>query len=108
MRAAIGSMIIYIIALLLAIPGTPAQFRLFASSILVPIIILNLIFIVYGRRRKLWSYVGALVVAAVGMAVQFAISFQPPGPPVGVTVLYTVLPAIVALKSYESVIELRK
>ncbi len=108
MRTTIGLLIVSVIAEVIAIFGTPAEFRVFAAAILVPAIILNVLFIVYGRRRMVWSYVGAMVVGIVLILIQVGISLQGGGPPAGITALFIVLPALVSLKSYESILELRK
>ncbi len=110
MRTTIGLLIVSVIAEAIAIFGTPPEFRVFAAAVLVPAIILNVLFIVYGRRRMVWSYWGAMVVGIVLMLIQVGISVNPvgSGPPAGITALFIVLPALVSLKSYESILELRK
>ncbi len=101
-------LIVSVIAEVIAIFGTPAEFRVFAVAVLVPAIILNILFIVYGRRRKIWSYWGAMVVGIVLLLIQVQISVGGTGPPAGIEALFIVLPALVSLKSYESILELRK
>ncbi len=111
MRTTIGLLIVSVIAEVIAIFGTPAEFRVFAVAVLVPAIILNILFIVYGRRRKVWSYWGAMVVGIVLLLIQVGIGTAGgpgSGPPTGIEALFIVLPALVSLKSYESILELRK
>jgi len=80
-----------------------------AAVVLTPAIILNVLFIIYGIRGNLWSYAGAMAVGIALVLIQVAISFEPDGgPPTGIEALYIVPPELVSLKSYESILELRK
>ena len=63
------------------------------------------------RKRKVWSYAGASIIGAIGVILRVIVSTQPGlevggGLPVGVTVLYIVLGALVSLKNYEAMLEL--
>ncbi len=108
MRTTIGLLVIYPIALVIGLLGTPKDAQLFAAAIIVPAIILDILFVVYCRRRKLWSYVGATVLGIAFLLIQVGIGSQEgTGPPAGIEAFYVVFPALLALKSYESVLELR-
>lgn len=116
MRTAIGLQEIFLVAIILAfittlITGT-AEMRLISVALITPLIILSVAFIYNCRKRKVWGYAGASILGAVGVVLRVIVSTQPDfevggGLPVGVTVLYIVLGTLVALKSYESMLELR-
>ena len=116
MRASIGLLEVFLAAIVLAlgitIASVPLGVQVLATVLVSPIIVLTAVFIYYCRRRKTWSFAGASVLGAIGVLLRVAISTQPNlevggGLPVGVTVLYIVLGAMVSLKNYESVLELR-
>ena len=116
MKTAAALLVVFTIAIILAfavtiITGTP-EIRLITLTFVTPLTILNLVFIYYCKRRRLWSYVGAAIIAAIGIILRVAISTMPSlevggGLPSGVTALYIVIAALVVLKCYESIIELR-
>jgi len=117
MRTAVSLLEIFAVAIILAFSVTVAtgttEMRLLSVAVITPITILNLVFIYYCRRRMAWSYAGASILGALGIALRVVVSTQPSlevggGLPVGVTVLYIVLGALVSLKSYESLLELRR
>ena len=116
MRATIGLLIVSVIAVVIGLIGTPAEgqtywgpFPIIIGPFLAAlIVILNALFIVYCRRRKLWSYVGAMVLGIFLLLAQVGIGASQTSPPAGIEAFYVVLPALVALKSYESILELRK
>ncbi len=88
------------------------EVQLLAITLISPLIILNIIFIYYCRKRKVWSYAGASILGALGVILRVIVSTQPNlevggGLPVGITVLYIVLGALVALKNYEAMLELK-
>lgn len=116
MKSAIALLVIFAVAIVIAFSITiatgSAEMRLLAVGVVVPITALDLVFIYYCRKRKLWAYAGGSVLGLVGMALRVAVSTQQGlevggGLPVGVTVIYIVLGALVALKNYESVLDLR-
>ncbi len=87
--------------------------RFLSVVFITPITILSIVFIYYCRRKKVWSYAGASILGALGVILRVAVSTQPSlevggGLPVGVTALYIVLGALVSLKNYEAMLELRK
>ena len=120
MRATIGLLIVSVIAVVIGRFVSPDEpgvaksefgpFPIIVGPFLAAlIVILNALFIVYCRRRKLWSYVGAMVLGIFLLLAQVGIgASQSSGPPAGIEAFYVVLPALVALKSYESILELRK
>jgi hypothetical protein len=117
MRAAIGLLEVFLAAIIAAlgitIASVPLGVQVLATFLISPVIILTAVFIHYCRKRKTWSFVGASVLGAIGVLLRVAISTQPNlevggGLPVGVTVLYIVLGAMVSLKNYESFLELRE
>ncbi|MGB7969135.1 MAG: hypothetical protein WCF28_06115 [Methanobacterium sp.] len=101
-----------IIALIVTIMNSVFAVQILAITLVSPIIILTIVFIYYCRRRNVWSYVGASILGVIGVILRVIISTQPNlevggGLPIGITVLYMVVGALVALKSYESFLELR-
>ena len=71
------------------------EVQLLAITLISPLIILNIIFIYYCRKRKVWSYAGASILGALGVILRVIVSTQPNlevggGLPVGITVLYIV------------------
>jgi hypothetical protein len=116
MKSAVALLAVFAVTIVLAFSITiatgTAEMRMLAVGAIVPITALDLVFIYYCRKRRLWAYAGGLVLGVVGMALRVVVSTQPSlevggGLPVGVTVLYIVLGALVALKSYESMLDFR-
>jgi len=116
MRTAIALQEIFVVAVVLAFVATvstgTAEMQVLAVGFIVPITALSLTFIFFCRKRKVWSYAGASILGAVGVALRVAVSTQPSlevggGLPIGVTVLYIVLGSLFALKRFESMLELR-
>jgi hypothetical protein len=116
MKAAVGLLEVFVVAIILAllvtISNVSSGVQLLATIVVSPIIILSIIFIYYCRKRKIWSYAGASILGAIGIILRVIVSTKPNlevggGLPVGVTVLYIVIGALVSLKNYESVLELR-
>ncbi len=101
-----------ILALIVTVMNSVFEVQILAITLISPIIILTIIFIYYCGKRKAWSYAGASILGMVGVVLRVTINTQPNlevggGLPIGITVLYIVLGALVALKSYESFLELR-
>ena len=116
MRVAVDLLWLFLIAIMLAFGITfatgSAEMRAVSAALVLPIIALNVTFIRYCKRRRAWSFAGATVLGVFGVILRVAVSTQPSlevggGLPIGVTVLYIVLGSLVALKAYESFIELR-
>jgi hypothetical protein len=116
MRTAIRLTEIFVIAIVVALfitmASVSALVQLLAAASVMPIVILALVFIYYCRERRRWSYAGASILGAIGMCFRVVVSTQPSlevggGLPVGVTVLYIVLGALVSLKNYEAFLELK-
>ncbi len=117
MRTAVGLLELFLVAIILAFLATfvsgTTEMRFLSIAFITPITILSIVFIYYCRRKKVWSYAGASILGALGVILRVAVSTQPSlevggGLPVGVTVLYIVLGALVSLKNYEAMLELRK
>lgn len=115
-ETAVGVTVVFgmavIIALVVTVVSAPAGVQILAVTSVVPMIVLGLVFIFYGRRKRLWAFAGASVLGAVGVCFRVAVSTRPSlevggGLPVGVSMLYIVLGAVVSLKNYEAVLELR-
>ena len=105
-------LIAIIIALIVTIVNSVFEVQLLAITLVSPLIILNIVFVYYCRKRKVWSYVGASILGTIGVILRVVISTQPNlevggGLPIGITVLYIVLGAMVALKNYEAMLELK-
>ena len=101
-----------ILAFLATFATGTSEMRLLSVAFITPIVILSVIFIYFCRRRKVWSYAGASILGALGVILRVAVSTQPNlevggGLPVGVTALYIVLGALVSMKNYESMLELK-
>lgn len=101
-----------ILALIVTVMNSVFEVQLLAVTLISPIIILTVVFIYYCRKQKVWSYAGASILGIIGVILRVTISTQPNlevggGLPIGITVLYIVLGALVALKNYESFLELR-
>ena len=101
-----------IIALIITVINSVFDVQILAITLISPIIILNIVFIYYCRQQKAWSYAGASILGVIGVILRVTISTQPNlevggGLPAGITVLYIVLGAMVALKNYEAMLELR-
>ncbi len=116
MKTSIGLLELFLVAIILAlivtIMNSVFEVQLLAITLISPIIILNIVFIYYCRKRKVWSYAGASILGAIGVILRVIISTQPNlevggGLPVGITVLYIVLGALVSLKNYEAMLELK-
>jgi hypothetical protein len=117
MKTAIGLLEIFVIAIILAFLATVTAgtmlMQILSIGFIAPITIIALVFIYYCRKKKIWSYAGASLLGAIGVMLRVIVSTQPNlevggGLPVGVTVLYIVLGALVSLKCYESMLELKK
>jgi len=117
MRTTITLLEVFVIAVVLAFVVTVAsgtlEMQVLAAGLIIPIILLSVVFIKYCRLRKVWSFAGASILGVLGVALRVVVSTQPNlnvggGLPVGVTVVYIVLGSLLALKGYESVLELRK
>ena len=116
MRTAIGLTEVFVVAIVIAlfitVANVTASVQVLAVVSVTPIIVLSLIFIYYCRKRRLWGYVGASILGALGICLRVIVSTQPSlevggGLPVGITVLYIVLGALVSLKNYEAALELK-
>ena len=117
MRASIGLLEVFIVAIVLALAITIVNVspgvQLLAIASVTPIVVLSLIFLYYCRKRRIWSFAGASILGAIGVALRVVVSTQPNlevggGLPLEVTVFYIILGALVALANYVSFLELRK
>jgi len=116
MRTSIVLLEVFLVAIILALIVTVInsvfEVQLLAITLISPLIILNIVFIYFCRKRKVWSYAGASILGAIGVILRVIVSTQPNleiggGLPIGITVLYIVLGALVSLKNYEAMLELR-
>jgi len=116
MRTSIVLLEVFLVAIILALIVTVLnsvfEVQLLAITLISPIIILNIVFIYFCRKRKVWSYAGASILGAIGVILRVIVSTQPNlevggGLPIGITVLYIVLGALVAMKNYEAMLELK-
>ena len=116
MRTSIVLLEVFLVAIILALIVTLInsvfEVQLLAIILVSPLIILNIVFIYYCGKRKVWSYAGASILGAIGVILRVIISTQPNlevggGLPIGITVLYIVLGALVSLKNYEAMLELK-
>lgn len=116
MRMATLLLEVFVVAVVLAFLVTVAtgtfEMRALAAGLIIPIVVLSLAFVHYSRMGRWWSYAGASVLGAFGVALRLIVSTQPSlevggGLPLGVDLLYIVLGCLVALLNFESVLELR-
>jgi len=116
-RAATALLEVFVVAVVLAFLVTVStrtlEMQVLATGLVTPIIIISLVFIRYCRRGKVWSFAGAAVLGAIGVALRLVVSTQPNlevggGLPLGVTAVYVALGTLVALLNLESVLELRR
>lgn len=89
----------------------PAGVRPLAAALVVPVMVLALVFLYFCGKGRFWSYVGAAVLGLFGITLRLVISTQPNleppgGVPTGITAVYIVLGALLAVKAYESTFEL--
>jgi len=117
MKAAISLLEVFVLAIVVAlvitVNSTSTEVQLLATVLVSPIIGLSLVFVYFCRKRKIWSFAGASILGAIGVILRIAISVNPSlevggGLPVGVTVFYIVLGSLVSLKSYESVLDMKR
>lgn len=116
LRTAIGLTEVFVVAIIIALLVTVQSFSAPVQAVavisVIPIIVLSLLFIYYCRKRRLWSFAGASILGAIGICFRVVVSTQPNlevggGLPIGVTVVYIVLGALVSLKNYEAFLELK-
>ena len=53
------------------------EVQILAITLVSPLIILNIVFIYYCRKRKVWSYAGSSILGALGVILRVIISTQP-------------------------------
>jgi hypothetical protein len=116
MRFALAMQVAFLVAVVAALgvtlASTPTDVRFLALAVVVPIIVLTVLCISMGLRRRVWGFVGAGVLGAVGVGLRLAISTQPGlevggGLPLWVTVLYVILGSMVSITSLTSALQLR-
>lgn len=100
MRTSIVLLEVFLVAIILALIVTVInsvfEVQILAITLISPLIILNIVFIYFCRKRKVWSYAGASILGAIGVILRVIVSTQPNleiggGLPIGITVLYIVL-----------------
>ena len=115
-RSATPLLEVFVVAIVLAFLVTVAtgtlEMRTLAAGLIITIIALSVAFVHYCRKGRWWSYAGASVLGAFGVALRLIVSTQPAlevggSLPLGVDLLYIVLGCLVALTNYQSVLELR-
>lgn len=116
-KAANSSLAIFIVAIILALAITvtsasPAA-RVLAFLAVVPIIAVCVALLYYCRLGRPWSFAGASVLGAIGVALRLVISTRPSlevggGLPLPITVVYVALGISVSLTNCLSYLELRK
>jgi hypothetical protein len=116
MRVTIWLLGIWFVSLVFEIPYAifVTGFQGGLSAAVGPVVIeaifvaLMVVFIVFGRRAKMWSYIGAGVIGILHAILSAAIYFGARGPPLALAVWLTLLPAAVAIAGAASVLELRR
>jgi len=116
MKTAILLLEVFVVAIVLALLVTVAagtlEMRAISVVVVVPVVALSLAFVHYCRMGRTWSYAGASVLGAFGVALRLVVSTRPAlevggGLPVGVDLLYIALGCLVAATNFASVMELR-
>ena len=116
MRSALAMQVAFLVAVVAALGVTlasaPDDVRFLALALVVPIVVLTGLCIFMGLRRRVWGFVGAGVLGAVGVGLRLAVSTQPGlevggGLPLWVTVLYAILGSLVSITSLTSALQLR-
>ena len=81
MKAAIGVLYVFIIAivgaLVITVASVPAGVQLLAITAVMPIVALSVIFTYFCRKGKIWSFAGASVLSVLGVILRVIISTQP-------------------------------
>ena len=117
MKTAVTLLYVFIIAIVGALAVTllsvSSSVQIIAVVSVTPILVLSVIFVYFCRKGKAWSFAGASILGALGVILRVVVSTEPNlevggGLPAGVTALYIVIGALVALKNYESFTELKK
>jgi hypothetical protein len=117
MQAAVALLIVFLVAvvaaLIVTVLSVSAGARVIALASVSPLVVLTVVFIFFCRRGRAWSFAGGAVLGAVGVGLRVVVSTQPKlevggGLPVGITVVYIVLGALVALVNFEAYLDLKK
>ena len=117
MKTAVALLYVFIVAIVGALAVTllsvSSSVQIIAVVSVTPILVLSVIFVYFCRKGKAWSFAGASILGALGVILRVVVSTEPNlevggGLPAGVTALYIVIGALVALKNYESFTELKK
>jgi len=117
MKTAVTLLYVFIIAivgaLVVTLSSVSSNVQIIAVVSVTPILVLSAIFVYFCRKGKAWSFAGASILGALGVILRVVVSTEPNlevggGLPAGVTALYIVIGALVALKNYESFTELKK
>ncbi|HYA77180.1 MAG TPA: hypothetical protein VEF91_00525 [Verrucomicrobiae bacterium] len=117
MQAALALLYIFFVAIVAALVVTVLsvsdEVRVLALGVVTPLIVLNVVFIYFCGKRKAWSFACSSVLGAFGAGLRVVVSTQPQlevggGLPIGVTVVYIVLGALVALVNFEAYLDSKK
>ncbi|HUI00157.1 MAG TPA: hypothetical protein VLX56_00840 [Nitrososphaerales archaeon] len=117
MRAATAVFEVFVVAVVAAFVITVAagtlEMQVLATGLVAPMIAISLFLVRYCRRGRAWSFAGASVLGAFGVALRLIVSTHPSlevggDLPSSVTALYAALGALVVLLNLESVLELRR
>ena len=80
MRAAIGLLEIFVVAIILAFLVTlttgTTEMQLISVVFIIPITVLSIAFIYYCKKRKIWSYIGASVLGILGVILRVVVSIN--------------------------------
>jgi hypothetical protein len=102
-----------LVALAITLVSVSPSVRLLAGSVVTPLVVLCLVFLYFEGRRRPWSFVGAAVLGALGVALRLAVNAHPDlevggGLPLVVTVVYSVLGTLVAVTSLWAFVSVRR
>ncbi len=93
--------------------NNPLVLEVAAGAVQTTFMVLMVVFIIFGHRTKLWSYVGAMTIGILRALLNAYVFFLAGGPPVDVVLgiwsgIQTLLPGLVAIFGAVSTIELRR
>jgi len=115
-EAAVALLELFIVAvvaaLVITLASVPPEVQLIASAAVVPILAASFVLLYYCRKGRAWGFGGASILGVVGVLLRIAVAMNPSlevggGLPIGVTALYVVLGALLALTNSVAFLQLR-
>jgi len=99
-------------ALVITLSSVSPAVQSIAVAAVTPIILASLVLVYFCRKGRAWSFLGASVLGALGVALRLVVNAQPSlevggGLSLGVTALYIGLGAFMSLTNFMAFMELR-